>query len=75
MEGGVGGAFFESRDPTCSLDLYFFKMLSLWYFQNCLLASFPPTLCRTEKAVSGGTRLGHGCSYSSFRLDALLGTR
>jgi hypothetical protein len=35
-----------SSEPTSSLGLYFFRMPSLWYFQNCLDASFPPTLVR-----------------------------
>lgn len=35
-----------SRLPTWSCPLYFFRMPSLWYFQNCLEASFPATLWR-----------------------------
>lgn len=47
--GGEGGAavFFESRDPTRSLGLNFWRMDSLWYFQNCLEASLPATRVRT----------------------------
>ena len=32
--------------PIFSLDEYFFNTLSLWYFQNCLVAFFPATLFR-----------------------------
>lgn len=48
VAGGVGGAatFLVLSDPTWSLALYFFKIPSLWYFQNCLLASFPATRVR-----------------------------
>lgn len=41
------GAFLESSEPTWSFDLYFLRMLSLWYFQNCFEASLPPTRCKT----------------------------
>lgn len=46
--GGVGGAaaFLLSSEPTSSLGLYFFRMPSLWYFQNCFEASFPATRVR-----------------------------
>lgn len=49
VAGGVGGAaaFLVSNDPTWSLPLYFLRMLSLWYFQNCFEASFPATRWRT----------------------------
>lgn len=48
LAGGVGGAaaFLVSRDPTCSFGLYFLRIPSLWYFQNCLLASLPATRVR-----------------------------
>jgi hypothetical protein len=44
----VGGAeaFFVSREPTWSFALYFLRMDSLWYFQNCFEASFPATRVR-----------------------------
>lgn len=45
--GGVGGAaacFLLYSDPICNWPLYFLRMPSLWYFQNCLDASLPPTL-------------------------------
>ena len=35
-----------SRLPTWSCPLYFFRMPSLWYFQNCLEASLPATRAR-----------------------------
>lgn len=44
--GGVGGpaaCFLVSNEPTWSLPLYFLRMPSLWYFQNCLEASLPAT--------------------------------
>jgi len=53
VAGGVGGAApfaFESREPTCSFAWYFFRMLSLWYFQNCFEASLPATRWRTVLA-------------------------
>jgi hypothetical protein len=37
---------FSSTVPILSLSLYFFKTLSLWYFQNCFVASLPATLLR-----------------------------
>jgi hypothetical protein len=48
VAGGVGGvaAFLVLREPTWSLALYFLRMPSLWYFQNCLLASLPATRVR-----------------------------
>lgn len=52
VAGGVGGAaacFLLSSEPTCSEPLYFFRMLSLWYFQNCLDASLPATRVRTSR--------------------------
>ena len=47
--GGRGGAaaFFVSKEPICSFPLYFFRIPSLWYFQNCFEASFPATRCKT----------------------------
>jgi hypothetical protein len=48
VAGGAGGAALESSDPTWSCFLYLVKMESLWYFQNCLEASFPATRWRTE---------------------------
>ena len=33
----------ESSDPICKEGLYFLRMPSLWYFQNCFDASLPPT--------------------------------
>lgn len=53
--GGVGGAsplVLESSEPTWSFALYFLRMLSLWYFQNCFEASFPATLWMTGYGVS-----------------------
>jgi hypothetical protein len=35
-----------SREPTWSFALYFLRMDSLWYFQNCFEASFPATRVR-----------------------------
>lgn len=35
-----------SSEPTCSFALYLFRIPSLWYFQNCLDASFPATRVR-----------------------------
>ena len=51
VAGGVGGAacFLESNEPTWSCPLYFFSMLSLWYFQNCFEASLPATRVRTRE--------------------------
>lgn len=43
---GFASTFLLSRLPTWSCPLYFFSMPSLWYFQNCLEASFPATLWR-----------------------------
>lgn len=44
---GVGSTLgLVSREPTWSLLLYFFRMPSLWYFQNCLDASLPATRWR-----------------------------
>lgn len=64
---GVGSAFFSgtdagagastflvSNEPICSWALYFFKMPSLWYFQNCFEASFPATRWRTRMCQYGG---------------------
>jgi hypothetical protein len=45
--GAGAAAFLESKEPICSWDLYFFRIPSLWYFQNCLEASLPPTRWRT----------------------------
>lgn len=47
--GGVGACVgaLVSSDPTWSFPLYFLRIPSLWYFQNCLLASLPATLVRT----------------------------
>jgi len=46
--GGVGSAagFLVSSEPTWSFPLYFLRMPSLWYFQNCWLASLPATRVR-----------------------------
>lgn len=45
--GAAGAAaFFVSNEPTLSLAWYFLRMPSLWYFQNCLDASFPATRVR-----------------------------
>ena len=48
VAGGVGGAapFFEPKEPTWSFPLYFLRMPSLWYFQNCFDASLPATRVR-----------------------------
>jgi hypothetical protein len=46
VAGAAGAATFESSEPTFSF-WYFFRMLSLWYFQNCLEASLPATRVRT----------------------------
>lgn len=48
VAGGVGGAaaFLVFREPTWSDFWYFLRMPSLWYFQNCLEASLPPTRWR-----------------------------
>ena len=43
---GAAAGFFESSEPTWSLGLYFFSTPSLWYFQNILEASLPPTRWR-----------------------------
>jgi hypothetical protein len=43
VAGAAGGAAFVSNEPTCNCFWYFFKMLSLWYFQNCFEASLPAT--------------------------------
>jgi len=56
---GVGGVCWAglgllSSEPTCSCFWYFFRMDSLWYFQNCFEASFPATLWRTGQGVSEG---------------------
>ena len=56
VAGGVGGAaaaFLLSSEPTCNCDLYFLRMLSLWYFQNCFEASLPATLCKTTRSLEG----------------------
>ena len=72
--GGVGGVscFFVSKDPTCSCPLYFLRMPSLWYFQNCFEASFPATLCSTIEAMRK-CEGSMGCkrSYSSVRLSSI----
>ena len=65
-----------SREPTCSCFWYFLRMDSLWYFQNCLVASLPATLVRTERRV-GLASVGDWEdweTYSSCRPGAHLGT-
>jgi hypothetical protein len=47
FSAGGAATFLESSEPTCSFDLNFLRMDSLWYFQNCLEASLPATLVRT----------------------------
>lgn len=37
---------FSPTVPTFNLSEYFFNTLSLWYFQNCFVASFPATRLR-----------------------------
>lgn len=34
---------FSSTVPICSFAPYFFNTPSLWYFQNCFVASLPAT--------------------------------
>jgi hypothetical protein len=46
---GETAFFFVSSEPICSFGCHFFRMLSLWYFQNCFDASLPPTLCMTVR--------------------------
>lgn len=48
-EDAASSFFFESREPIWSCALYFFRIPSLWYFQNCFEASFPATRCRTVR--------------------------
>lgn len=69
--GGAASTFLLSKEPTCSLFLYFFNMLSLWYFQKGLEASLPLNLWRTVDDVREG---GLVCprfawTYSSFHLS------
>lgn len=69
---GAGGlAFFlESNEPICSCDLYFFRIPSLWYFQNCFDASLPATRWRTV-AVSPELMGLAVFAYSSFHLNGV----
>lgn len=52
--GGAASTFLLSKEPTWSFFLYFFRMLSLWYFQKGLEASLPLKRCRTEGCVREG---------------------
>src|SRR4051794_1448127 len=49
---GFGSSFccFPSREPIWSFVLYFSRIPLLWYFQNCCVASLPPTLWRTRES-------------------------
>ena len=54
---GVGGVTWagwglELSEPIWRSFLNFFRIDSLWYFQNCLLASLPATRWRTVRSVS-----------------------
>lgn len=60
---GLGSVLgLESREPICSEGLYFLRMPSLWYFQNCFDASLPatrvkiflPPTIRRQTTVYGG---------------------
>lgn len=56
--GAGSAAFLVSSEPTSNWPLYFFRIPSLWYFQNCLEASLPATRWRT---VQGSISNHSGC--------------